>query len=53
MSGQGLVRFGVPASAASLRWGDFLDRNPMPVELRDAMTRRGNLCLLRIPFAAV
>jgi hypothetical protein len=27
---------------ATLRWGDFLDRNPMPLDLRDAMTRRGN-----------
>jgi hypothetical protein len=42
MSGEGLIRFGVPASLATLRWGDFLDRNPMPIALRDAMTRRGN-----------
>src|SRR6185503_16163668 len=42
VSGDGLFRFGVFASVARLRWGDFLNRNPMPKELRDAMTRRGN-----------
>jgi hypothetical protein len=38
----GLFRFGTFASVATLRWGDFLRRNPMPSDLRDALTRRGD-----------
>jgi hypothetical protein len=42
LHGGGLVRFGVFASVATLRWGDFLKRNPMPIGIRDALTRRGD-----------
>jgi hypothetical protein len=40
--GRGLLRFGVPAAFAKLRWADYLARNPMPKFIRDDMARRGN-----------
>jgi hypothetical protein len=42
VNGDGLFRFGTFASVATLRWGDFLRRNPMRSDLQDAMTRRGD-----------
>lgn len=42
VGGDGLFRFGTFASVATLRWGDFLCRNPMPSDLRDTLTRRGD-----------
>jgi hypothetical protein len=38
----GLLRFGVPASFAKLRWSDYLARNPLTRRLRNAMAARGN-----------
>ena len=40
--GGGLLRFGVPACFAKLRWSDYLARNPTPPAIRDAMAVRGN-----------
>jgi hypothetical protein len=40
--GEGLVRFGVFASVATLRWGDYLKRNPMSIGVRGALTSRGD-----------
>jgi hypothetical protein len=42
IAGRGLVRFGVPASFAKLRWSDYLRLNPTPNNVRDAMARSGN-----------
>jgi hypothetical protein len=39
--GGGLVRFGVPASCAKLRWSDYLARNPTHKKVRAMMTRYG------------
>lgn len=40
--GQGLVRFGVSASLAKLRWSDYLARNPTTQAVRRILTRYGN-----------
>jgi hypothetical protein len=40
--GGGLIRFGVPAAYAKLRWTDYLALNPTPDSLKRIMTSRGN-----------
>ena len=40
--GGGLLRFGVPACFAKLRWSDYLARNPIPSDLRDVLAARGD-----------
>jgi len=42
VAGGGLLRFGVPAAFAKLRWADYIARNPMPKFIRDAMIARGD-----------
>jgi hypothetical protein len=37
----GLLRFGVPASVATLRWSDYLQRNLTPTWLRERLACRG------------
>jgi hypothetical protein len=42
MGGGGLLRFGVRASFAKLRWSDYIERNPTPTRMRDALAGLGN-----------
>lgn len=42
LAGDGLIRFGAPASVARLRWNDYLARNTTPFIQREAMAQRGN-----------
>ena len=40
--GQGLLRFGAPATVAKLRWNDYLTLNTTPIVQREMMAQRGN-----------
>ena len=42
LAGQGLIRFGAPASVAKLRWNDYLQRNTTPTVQREYMAQRGH-----------
>jgi len=42
IGGGGLLRFGVRASFAKLRWSDYLERNTTPMRMRDALAGLGN-----------
>ena len=42
IGGGGLLRFGVRASFAKLRWSDYLARNTTPPRMRDALAGMGN-----------
>jgi hypothetical protein len=42
LAGGGLLRFGVPASLAKLRWSDYLQLNHVPTSHRDLMAQFGN-----------
>jgi hypothetical protein len=42
IAGDGLIRFGAPATVAKLRWNDYLKRNPTHIVQRDFMALRGN-----------
>ena len=44
INGGGLLRFGVSASVAKLRWSDYLTRNQIPSDLRDCIARYGDPC---------
>jgi hypothetical protein len=42
VAGEGLLRFAVPSSLATLRWSDYLRLNPTPTRVRDDMAKIGN-----------